>query len=591
MKIEFDIFVLPFTLGLTALILIVIYKFSLWIKKLPKTNKSRIIKNIFTFKSIGAIKEIITESLFHRRIFKVNPVLGYMHCTFALGWFLLILIGNIESRLHSGSDLNPPYYPIFLKFFVINKSLIPDAKFFTFIMDFVLLLILSGLVIAMTKRFYSKVVGMKKTTKMKLPDKLALTSLWFIFPFRLIAEGATSGVYHAGGFLTDNLGRLFGETLSGYLMYPSWWAYSISLGLFFISVPFSRYMHIPTEILFIALKKYGIKQSSEFNSFSEVAVNSCPRCGVCIDVCQLGTSADINNIQSVYAIRSIREGNQNEEIIKNCLMCGRCTEYCPVGIDLNNIRISQRKNFAINNNIQKSYTYINTDTPKQAEYIYFAGCMTHLTPKIKLAVTKIFDKAKLNYLFIDEDGSICCGRPLKTAGLTNKANELAEANKKLIYNSGAKILITSCPICYKMFKEDYALDIEVYHHSEFILNLVNENKIKLTTSDSKYVYHDPCELGRGSDIYEQPRDLVKKVANLVISQNEKEDSLCCGGCLNNINIKEIERNMITSDMIESLSINNPEAIITSCPLCKKTINKTAKVEVLDIAEAVAKAVQ
>jgi len=585
---HYDNFVLPFSIGLFTLIVIVIYKFSLWIKNLPQTDKQLIKKGLFTFKTLEAIKEIILESLFHRRIFKRNPLLGYMHCTLALGWFLLILVGNLESRLHSGSEINLPFYPIFFKFFVHDRSNIPFSKFFTFAMDFILLFVLSGVLLAMTKRFYSKFFGMKKTTKMKLYDKLALTSLWFIFPFRLIAESSTSGIHHTGSFLTDGLGSLLGESLSSYLVYPAWWAYSLSLGLFFISVPFSRYMHIPTEILLISLRKYGIRQNNNYNSFSEIAVNSCPRCGMCIDICQLSSSANINNIQSVYIFRAIREGTLNEEILKNCLLCGRCQEFCPVGIEINNIRISKRKEFVIQNN-KNSFSYLNPVNSQKADYIYFAGCMTHLTPKIKNAMISIFDKAKINYIFMDKDASICCGRPLKMAGLEEKANELVKKNKDIICNSGAKTLITSCPICYKIFKENYNLEnIKVVHHTEFLLSLVKEDKIKLNHSGKKYVYHDPCELGRGSEIYEQPRELLKMLSDLVISNNEKQDSLCCGGCLGNLNIEEIERNLITNDVVDVLMVNNPEAIITACPLCKKTLNKSSKVEVLDIAEIVDK---
>jgi Fe-S oxidoreductase len=585
---SYDNFVLPFSIGLLFLIIIVFYKFISWINKFSDTDKKTIKGGFFSTKSIEAIKEIILESLFHRRIFRVNPVLGYMHCTFALGWFLLIVIGNIESRIHAGTQINLPYYPIFFKFFEHRSQFLlrdSSTKFFTFTMDFVLLFILSGVLIAMSKRFYTRLTGMKKTTKMKLFDRLALTTLWCIFPLRLIAESSTSGIYHTGNFLTDSLGGVFGATFSGIITYPAWWAYSTSLGLFFISVPFSRYMHIPTEILFIALKKYGITQKSEYYSFSEIAVNSCPRCGICIDVCQLSTSADVNNIQSVYVLRSIRDKDLKEDILNNCLLCGRCQEFCPVRIDLNNIRIAKRNEFVKNYDIV-SFSYLNSGEFPKADYIYFAGCMSHLTPTIKLSMISIFKKAKINYMFMDEDASICCGKPLKMAGFINKANELAEKNKKIIDDSGAKILITSCPICYRIFREDYKLKINVLHHSEFLLSLVNEHKIQLNTSANNYVYHDPCELGRGSEIYEQPRDLINKFASLVVSKNQMTDSLCCGGCLGDLNISESNRKLITADVINGLTINALEAIITACPLCKKTLTKDSAIDVFDISELV-----
>ena len=104
--------------------------------------------------------------------------------------------------------------------------------------------------------------------------------------------------------------------------------------------------------------------------------------------------------------------------------------------------------------------------------------------------------------------------------------------------------------------------------------------------EKTFVYHDPCELGRGSEIYESPRELIKNLAHLVVAKQEKENSLCCGGCLGDLNITENSRKMISEDVIKNLVVNSPDAIVTSCPLCKKTLNKATGVEVLDIAEVV-----
>ena len=115
----------------------------------------------------------------------------------------------------------------------------------------------------------------------------------------------------------------------------------------------------------------------------------------------------------------------------------------------------------------KNFEYINLKIEKKAPVIYFAGCMTHLTPSIKLAMEAIFNASETEYIFLDKDGTICCGRPLMMAGEILKAHKLVEKNRKLIKDSGAKTLVTSCPICLKVFKEDYLLDIEVMHHSQY----------------------------------------------------------------------------------------------------------------------------
>lgn len=84
--------------------------------------------------------------------------------------------------------------------------------------------------------------------------------------------------------------------------------------------------------------------------------------------------------------------------------------------------------------------------------MYFAGCMTHLTPRIIKSVEKVFKSAGVNYIFADRDGGICCGRPLMLAGKTDAAYETISANRKMILGSGCRTLVLSCPICYKILR-------------------------------------------------------------------------------------------------------------------------------------------
>jgi Fe-S oxidoreductase len=371
------------------------------------------------------------------------------------------------------------------------------------------------------------------------------------------------------------------------LAYPAWWAYSISLGAFFIALPFSRYMHIPAEVVLIFLRNMGIGEKKTLTTFTQVELNSCSRCGICIDTCQLASSANIKGVQSVYYLQNLRYNQTNCEQTLNCLMCGRCDNICPVGIDIKNIRQSGR--IAEVNQLENNYQYIPNVYTSKTEVLYFAGCMTHLQPAIKKSMIEILDTAKVKYKFMDEDKSICCGRPLLLAGKKEQALELVEKNKKIIAQSGAKLLVTSCPICYKVFSEDYDLSIKVMHHSEYLLQLIEEEKIQLNRQNIRAVYHDPCELGRGSGIYEQPRKLLEKTLQLTPIQHEKEDALCCGGSLANVKISMSDRKKITTEAIQTLTVSQPDALITGCPLCKKTFAQSAPVQVMDIAEVISKA--
>ena len=114
---NFHPFVLPFTIGTIILFVILIGQFVKWLLKMDKSQQIIALKNIISFKTIKAIWEAIRECLFHRNIFRTNPVLGYMHLSFAFGWFLLIVIGKIETTFYSGTFWDEFWLAIFFRFF------------------------------------------------------------------------------------------------------------------------------------------------------------------------------------------------------------------------------------------------------------------------------------------------------------------------------------------------------------------------------------------------------------------------------------------------------------------------------------------
>lgn len=606
---QFDIFILPFNLGLYFVILYCVARCVKWFTELSRTDKLRLQRGFFGRSFGQSLKDIFMESLIHRKILKANFRLGYMHMSLAFGWFLLILFGTFEADIFGEKHLNAPYRAIFFRFFNPTHGQAGLEAGFSFLMDLILAFILSGLILAVIKRFYSGAIGMKKTTKLIIRDKIALTALWMIFPSRLLAESFTCGAYGTGSFLTGSLGGWLASFLPAQQMaYPFWWLYSLSLGTFFFLLPVTRYMHIPTELFLIFMRNSGIRTGHRPGTFSEVEIHSCSSCGLCIDTCQLNMNSVITTIQSAYLLKAIRNDGKAFELAHNCLMCGRCDLACPVGIEMAPMRMIQRREgdaepayknawkgyFRVRNNgigerlaEPAAYSFLSGPEPVKADIVYFAGCMSHLTPSVKNAMVKIMRTAGENFYFMDKDGGVCCGRPLMLAGQEKEARELINFNSEMIWKSGARTLVTSCPICYKVFRESYYLEAEVLHHTQYIRRLIEEGALRINYTSRKIAYHDPCELGRGSGIYDEPREVLSFVAELQSTKFDGTNSLCCGGSLGDIRLDQKDRNRIAAHAAEKLTEGNPDILATACPLCKKTFSKVTSTRVADIAEIVA----
>ena len=225
-------FCIPFMVGAAVMFVVLLWKWGSWLCRLPRADKKRILFGLPTRRTLAAVWEVISESLLHRRIFKVNPLLGYMHMSLAFGWFLLIAVGWIETIAYLGFRYVPLQGHVFFKYFATGLE---HKPVFDFLMDLLLLFVLSGVALAWGKRVYSRAMGMRRTTRHVLGDRVALSALWFVFPVRLIAESTTCALYGGGGFLTGSLGAwLAGHVGVLPLMNfesAAWWFYSSCLGV------------------------------------------------------------------------------------------------------------------------------------------------------------------------------------------------------------------------------------------------------------------------------------------------------------------------------------------------------------------------
>jgi len=592
----FHPFVLPFLAGMFFVLGYCIYGIVKILSQLSFEDRKKFALSLINPETAWKnVRDIFANCLLHVKLWKRNKLLGYMHSSIAFGWFMLIVLGHIQVLIFVPDRIRTFYYPIFFNYFMAETDTTLMGAVMSFLMDFFLLIVLSGIVLAIVKRVRSRFFGMHRTTRPSFLDRVGLYALWSIFFLRFLAESMTANI-SGGSFLilppNMLLVRIFGENL--YAL-PFWWTYSIALAVFMAVLPFTRYMHIPAEMMLIPMRNAGLGIRHPRRGFTRVQVFSCPGCGVCIDACPMSVKKENLKDTTVYLNRQIRRDNEPriEQISDKCMLCGKCTQFCQVGVDGPTIRIAQRavRKYALNQDFSTLDTapFKAALSPQNPRVLYFAGCMTHLTPSIKESVREVLDAAGVEWQLMDPEGGICCGRPLLTAGRFHQAWQLVKKNTEIIKASGCDTLLLSCPICYKIFRDHYKLDgIRVVHHSEYFLELLDIGAIDISKGDLRYVFHDPCELGRGSGLYEQPRKILGRSGYLVEAKECREKSICCGGSLGSLSLGFEQRELITRNSLKNLTYGGPDVIATACPLCLSTFGRYADRPVWDVAEVLSK---
>lgn len=214
--------------------------------------------------------------------------------------------------------------------------------------------------------------------------------------------------------------------------------------------------------------------------------------------------------------------------------------------------------------------------------IYFRGCTAReKETDISRATEKLLKLADIEYHILDDEK--CCGSVLFRTGFEDEALEQISKNTEVFKD---ELILTSCAGCYKTFKDDYD-DVDVIHISQLIDDLIKNKKLNFSKKDLNVTFHDSCHLGRHSNVFDSPRDVIKAVANLVEMENIRENSLCCGA---GGGVKSAYPG-IASEMAKS-RINQAkdtgcETLITACPFCKLNL-ENEDLEVLDLTEFLVK---
>jgi len=379
-------------------------------------------------------------------------------------------------------------------------------------------------------------------------------------------------------------------------------------------------------------------------------LEACTNCCLCAEVCPAVSATKDGQLSGAYRLAELRkimrsrsgiwrrffgrktlteeQLKQFSDTVYRCTLCGRCQETCPSGIMLRDLWLSLRQDLVhsaaypkkvdmIRENVAGSHNVFDEDNEERADWVedlrnppdhgyvkdraevvYFTGCVAAYFPmaqQIPIALSAVLDAAAVDFTLLAEE-EWCCGFPLLGAGLRDHLKDNIEHNIEAVKAKGARKVVFACPSCYQMWREHYPHDVEIYHVTQYINQLITAGQLPLKELDLTVTFHDPCDLGRGSQEYDAPREIIRAIpgAKLIEMAHNRENCLCCGGGGNLEMIDNKLSGEIAKAKIDEAMGTGAQAVVTACQQCVRTMNtyirrNKLKFEALDIVQLVQKA--
>ncbi len=414
---------------------------------------------------------------------------------------------------------------------------------------------------------------------------------------------------------------------------------------------------LPEKEQFTAGNRFGIDRADAYTWKELLDAFSCTECGRCQNDCPAhATGKPLNPRQVIHNLKlnllkngsSLKQGNAplqpligegagsiSEEAIWACTTCGACLESCPVFIEQMPKLIPLRRHlvemeskfpeellnlfenmegrsnpWGIAPSERGKWATLLGERPFEAgttEYLFYVGCAGSFDSRAKqvtLALAQLLDKANVSWGILGKD-ELCCGDSLRRLGNEFVFDKLATQNVALFKEQGVKKVIVQCPHCLTTLKNDYrqyGIKLEVIHHSQLLLHLVQDGRLTLPRQAKELgslLYHDSCYLGRHNGIYDEPREALALAVGTAPKEMERnrENGFCCGAGGGRMWMEEFTGERINLVRVKEALQQQPDTVCTACPYCLtmfedglKDLRQDEQVRVKDIAEVLAEAV-
>ena len=349
-----------------------------------------------------------------------------------------------------------------------------------------------------------------------------------------------------------------------------------------------------------------------------------------------GMDGAASSATAVLGERRLLDTFITEEELWQCTSCRACVQECPVGIDQLDVINELRRDLVLMESrfpeeVQPMFQSLERngspwafsaaertrwaeglDIPTMAELqekgeradvLFWVGCMGSFddrAKKITVAVARILQAAGIRFAILGQEES-CNGDPARRMGNEYLYQMLAKQNIGTLDRYDVDTVITSCPHCFHQIGNEYPQlggNYEVIHHSTYIERLLAQDRVPLAGENGKRLtiaYHDSCYLGRYNDIYDAPRDTLRRalpVVDLVEAPRSRDRGLCCGAGGGRMFMEERQGKRINIERTEELLATGADEIAVACPFCMTMVTdglkaKESSVPVRDIAEVVA----
>ena len=402
-----------------------------------------------------------------------------------------------------------------------------------------------------------------------------------------------------------------------------WWIHTLALLTFLPLVPHTKHLHLILSPAAVFAKRdgfsripalsgdedFGLETGKDITRLDALQAFSCVECGRCSEHCPAyNTGKSLNPKEIVLGMRrylnehgivgtaAITEAHIAPEAVFQCTTCGACEDQCPVGIQHLPTIIGLRRGMVntgkweddyggkLFRNLERgnSLGFPSTDRQKfidkhslpvydgTQEYCLWLGCMGAYDPQGKDVVTSLVEVMNhMGVTFGVLRKEKCTGDPARRLGNDYVFSQLAEANIEHIRESKVKKLVSICPHCVRTISEDWkeaGASFEIEHHSELLARM--QPNLPGQAGGLKVVYHDPCYLGRYRGVYDEPRDVIARAAEVVEPERTRNRSFCCGAGGGMMFLGEETGKRVNVERAGQLVKTGADVVGVACPFCQ-----------------------